>query len=198
MAIRSDSPGISVLRRMVEETAGKKPQVHTDFVALSDAIGQRLREHISETTLERLWNYSTRGYATVSRRTLDVLARFCRFDGWDDFCGWLARSESTESDFFDVPSLLPAQLAVGDSVRFGWLPDRLCVARYLGDDLFEATECENGTLQPADRFRCQAFHKGRPAIITIVSSPTNIRHDGKTYVAGTVNGLTTLEHLPQK
>ena len=35
-----------------------------------------LREHISPTTLERVWGYSTRHYDTVSRCTLDVLARY--------------------------------------------------------------------------------------------------------------------------
>lgn len=54
MSISSSQPQILALRQRVEERFGKRLSVHGDFVALSEAIGQFLREHVSESTLERV------------------------------------------------------------------------------------------------------------------------------------------------
>ena len=77
MNFESNIPQIAVLRKRVEERFGKPLTIHNDFVMLVEDIEKCLREHISETTLERVWNYSTRGNNSVSLRTLDVLAKYC-------------------------------------------------------------------------------------------------------------------------
>ncbi len=76
MSIRSDIPQIAALRQRVEERFEKRLAVHADFLALVAVIEMEQRQHISESTLERVWGYSTRGYKTVSLRTLDVLAKY--------------------------------------------------------------------------------------------------------------------------
>lgn len=69
MSIKSNIPQIALLRQCVEERFGKPLTVHADFVELVSQIEILLRQHISESTLERVWGYSTRGYDTVSLRT---------------------------------------------------------------------------------------------------------------------------------
>jgi hypothetical protein len=73
MGIKRNIPQIYALRQSVELRFGKKLAVHADFQSLVAEIEMEQRLHISETTIERVWGYSTRGYETVSLHTLDVL-----------------------------------------------------------------------------------------------------------------------------
>jgi hypothetical protein len=86
MNIQTDIPQIAVLREAVEAQEGRMMRTHPDFVKLRQTIYGNSKEFISESTLERVWEYSTRGYETVSLRTLDVLARFVGCKDWDGFC----------------------------------------------------------------------------------------------------------------
>ena len=164
MSIPSDMPQIAVLKLKVEECFGKHPLVHTDFLELVSAIEVALKEHVSESTLERLWGYSTRENegGTVSVRTLDVLARFCGLGCWEDFCAWLKAEQRKESDLFSGKTLRSSELAVGARVLIGWQPDRLCTVRYLGDNLFEVESAQNTSLSQGDRFKVLQFQLGRP------------------------------------
>ena len=85
MRIKTDIPQIARLRDEVCVKAGFVPAVHAEFSALAVAIERELRKHISETTLERLWNYSTRGYKTVYEHTLDILCQYVGDDSWQSF-----------------------------------------------------------------------------------------------------------------
>ena len=95
MGIDSSSPKLAALRLTVEKEFGKIPKVHNDFIELADSIKNKLHQHISETTLERVWNYSNRGYDSVSLHTLKLLCLYIgkragifflrkpnRFDDW--------------------------------------------------------------------------------------------------------------------
>ena len=142
MSISSGQPQILALRQRVEERFGKRLCVHSDFVALSEAIGQLLREHVSESTLERVWNYSTRGYRTTSLRTLDVLASYAGYSDWEAFCEDLCRNGGSQSELFACRAICSDDLCVGDRLRIGWQPDRVCEIRYLGDNRFVAERCK--------------------------------------------------------
>ena len=79
MGIENNIPQIAALRQRVEQRFGNPLDVHSDFLQLVAEIEKELREHISESTLERVWGYSTRGYNSVSLRTLNVLAKYIQF-----------------------------------------------------------------------------------------------------------------------
>lgn len=130
MNIKSDIPQISVLRQQVEQKAGIPLDTHGDFLTLSARIETCLREHISESTLERIWGYSTRHYDTVSSRSLNVLSRFVGFHGWEEFCSSLSPG-SPASELFDGDSIDVSKLQPGARIRLGWAPDRVCIVRYL-------------------------------------------------------------------
>jgi len=196
MSIQRDIPQIIVLRERVESRFGKKLSVHADFLALVAVIEMEQRQHISESTLERVWGYSTRGYDTISLHTLDVLAQYAVGCYWDDFCRLLHAESECESELFDVEHISSSDLSVGDRLQIGWLPDRLCEVRYLGDNRFVAERCENSKMQAGDIFSCLLFALGEPlAINDICRDNTPI---GTTYFVGQKNGLTTLKRVRQE
>lgn len=194
MGIPSNQPQIFVLRKRVETRFGKQLSVHTDFVALSAEIEACHRQHISESTLERVWTYSTRGYRTVSLRTLDVLAVYAGSTDWTTFCKEIRTKDDSQSELFECRAVCSDDLHVGDRLRIGWLPDRVCIIRYLGEYRFVAEHCENAKMQQDDTFRCLQFQLGLPL------SLQDFRHGdsnsvGCCYLVGRQDGLTLLEYI---
>lgn len=164
MPIQSDLPQIAALKLRFEEIYGIRPATHSDFLDMVTTIENALREHVSESTLERLWGYSTRENkeGTVSLRTLNVLARFCGYSGWEDFCRWLKIDQRKESEMFEGQAVLSSSLKAGARLKIGWQPDRICILRYLGEYVFEVESAENTSLEKGDRFKVVQFQKGRP------------------------------------
>lgn len=197
MSVKSDIPQISLLRQEVESRFGKALRVHADFLALVSEIESQQREHISESTLERVWGYSTRGYDSISLRTLDVLSHYARGVVWSDFCKAIKEDSERESEFFGVPTIQSCDLKEGDLVRIGWLPDRICVIRYLGNNRYQAVECENSTMQPGDTFSCLHFYLGRELVMAQFqrSNEQEKEPSDNCYVVGQRNGLTLLQHV---
>jgi hypothetical protein len=161
MSIQTNIPQIAALRREVEGVFGGPLLTHVHFVSLADAIESTLREHISPTTLERVWGYSTRHYDTVSRRTLDVLANYANVGNWDEFCQIIIQRAGTESDFFTNDIVSVSALQVGTRLRLGWQPDRVCEVRYVGEYRFVVESVTNGSLRAGDSFSCMQFQLGR-------------------------------------
>ena len=190
MGIKRNIPQIRALRQCVERRFGRKLAVHADFQALTAAIEAALRLHISETTLERVWGYSTRGYDTVSLHTLDVLAAYAEGCNWEDFCKLLQEGTNCESEYFNSEHIDSSELKEGDRLQIGWLPDRICEIRYLGENRFLAERCENSKLQAGDTFSCLQFTLGHPLTMTDLCRDNALL--GPTYVVGQKNGLTTL------
>ncbi|MBO5698720.1 MAG: hypothetical protein J6R79_01785 [Bacteroidaceae bacterium] len=190
MGIKRNIPQISALRQCVERRIGKKLVVHADFQALTAEIETSLRQHISETTLERVWGYSTRGYDTVSLHTLNLLAMYAEGCSWEDFCTLLQEVTNCESEFFNSEHIDSSELTEGDRLRIGWLPNRICEIRYLGENRFQAEHCENSKLQAGDTFSCLQFTLGRPLTMTDLRRDNTLL--GPTYVVGQKNGVTTL------
>lgn len=153
------------------------------------------RQHISESTLERVWGYSTRGYNTVSLRTLDVLSRYAEGCDWQEFCEKLASEGGCESELFDVEHISSSDLNIGDRLQIGWLPNRLCTVRYLGENRFVAEECHNSKMQKGDTFSCLQFSLGKEAILNDFTLSATTSVAPKSYVVGRKNGLTTLHLL---
>ena len=102
-------------------------------------------------------------------------------------------STSSESELFIDKAICAADLNIGDKLRIGWPPDRICTIRYLGDNNFIAEETANSTMQPGDTFSCIQIQKGRPLHLD------NFRKAGSTeklrYVVGINTGLTIKVNL---
>lgn len=196
MGVKRDIPQIVALRERVESRFGKKLSVHADFLALVAVIEMEQRQHISESTLERVWGYSTRGYDTISQHTLDVLSQYAAGCYWEAFCQLLHSESACESELFNVEHISTNELSVGDRLQIGWLPDRLCTVRYLGDDRFAAEECHNSKMREGDTFSCLQFSLGKEAHLCnfCPKGETNTSH---TYTIGSRNGLTSLQIISE-
>ena len=195
MGIESSSPKLAALRIAVEKKFGKIPKVHNDFISLADSIEITLHQHISETTLERVWNYSKRGYATVSLHTLNLICRYIGKNDWQHFCDSLAESGLIDSDMFECDAIRSKDLKIGEKLQIGWLPDRLCMVEYLGNHRFMAIECENSTIQPGDTFHCLEFILHQPVNMDYFQKRGEKSNNNIRYVAGKMNGITTLRKL---
>lgn len=193
MSIQTNIPQIAALRREVEGVFGGPLLTHVHFVSLADAIESALREHISPTTLERVWGYSTRHYDTVSRRTLDVLANYANVGNWDEFCQIIIQRAGTESDFFTDDIVSVSALQVGTRLRLGWQPDRVCEVRYVGEYRFVVESVTNGSLRAGDSFSCMQFQLGRLLYMDCFLRAADTSGANQRYAVGRENGLTLLE-----
>ena len=193
MGIESNSPKIALLRQKVENTFGKIPRVHNDFVVLGNTIKATIKKHISETTLERVWNYSNRGYDTVSLYTLDLLSEYAGYLNWGNFCEAIKTDALKDSDLFNCSSIRSIDLKPGDRIKLGWLPDRVCLIEYTGNNRFIAIECQNSTMKTGDTFSCLEFILYQPAYMfdyTVAKRPPEQKN---CYVAGSKHGITSLK-----
>ena len=95
MGININIPQIQALRCEVEKVFGKISS-HSCLHKLSEDIEQKCKEHISVSTLERLWNYSTRNATNISVRILDIVSSYAGADCWEDFCNRLQKESNAK------------------------------------------------------------------------------------------------------
>ncbi|MCH5242538.1 MAG: hypothetical protein J1F67_08965 [Muribaculaceae bacterium] len=195
MGIETGSPKIQMLLLEVVNKFGSRPGVPADFIALADSIRSSLRQHISPSTLERVWNYSTRNAATVSVHTLNLLCEYVGKKNWSIFCSSLNESGLIDSDMVEDKAVFCKSLSEGERLQIGWLPDRKGVVEYLGDYKFKAISCENSTLKPGDTFKCIEFIKGQPAVMDELLQASDSSKTPKRYIAGKQHGLSYIKKL---
>jgi hypothetical protein len=196
MSVPVNIPEIVILRNRVEESFGEPLETHNGFIMLVGAIEAKVREHLSESTLERMWGYSTRRADVISLRTLNVLSQFVGSSSWKEFCADIKKTSPRESEEFGGESIISSNLEVGAHIRLGWSPDRLIEIEYQGNNRFVILDSKNSSLKPGDNFECIQIQAGRPLYLD------RFRHCGSEdeyrYVAGERNGLTVAEVLPFK
>ncbi len=189
MRVKINKPEIAALRLAAEDKFGCPLRAPRHFTALSFEIEETTKEYLSETTLQRLWQYKA-GYPTAAIQTLNVLCHYLGISDWEAFCSSINDSSGIESQMRSNDGIDIDSLKAGTRIRFGWLPDRLCVVKYLGDHRFEAVETHNSKLCVGDTFTCINMQKGREMCLD------RLKRKGQpemSYVIGTRNGLTSLE-----
>ena len=177
--------GYIKLSKAIECKVGKTLQTPADFEWLEEKIEARVKEHISASTLMRIWGYRP-GVAT-RQSTLDILARFLDFADYVTFCN-RPPSNSVEPQSDEVMSnhLRTSDLTTGQQVELTWHPDRRCVVQLRSDGQFEVMEAENTKLSVGDTFMCDIFIDGEPLYLS------NLVHEGRppmVYVAGKKDGI---------
>jgi len=191
MSVSVNIPEITALRSRVEEKYGEPLETHNGFILLVGAIEAEVREHVSESTLERMWGYSTREAAYISLRTLNVLSRYVGASSWKGFCEDLKTSSQVESEEFSGDSIVTAALSAGKRLQLGWLPDRMITVEYRGMNRFVVIESLNSSLRPGDSFECLQIQVGRPLYLDRFR---RVGADGEArYVAGERSGLTLVK-----
>src|ERR1700743_3117068 len=74
-----------LLKSEVIKAAGITSITPADCKMLSYVITKKTEQRISETTLKRIYGFAFSKFKP-SLFTIDVLARFCDYAGWNDFC----------------------------------------------------------------------------------------------------------------
>ena len=82
----------AILKQEVERTFGRQLTETRDFEQLSHLLLSHTRERLSPTTLKRFWGYLKNEEVQTRLHTLDVLARFVGYKGYEDFCAQAERS----------------------------------------------------------------------------------------------------------
>ncbi len=190
MKIKIDTPEIAALRLAVEEKFGFPLRAPRHFTTLSMEIEEVTREYLSETTLQRLWQYKI-GYPTAAIHTLNVLCHYLGISDWEAFCAQLKESSGAESEMKSDDSIDIDSLKAGSRIHIGWLPDRTCLIRYLGDHRFEAIETHNSKLKVGDTFTCVHIQRGREMYLDKIKRGES----EMDCVIGSRNGITSLEIL---
>lgn len=191
---------MEVLRNELEKLAGD-PTSHSFFIKLQNIIEERQKEHISVSTLERIWGYSTRKDANISIRILNILSQLLGTTSWNDFCAKVQEDSCTESELFTHSEAITcSNLDTGVRVEIGWLPDRVCIIEHLGNCRFTVVSAENASIKAGDEFSCAIIEKGKQLFITNITRGGSPLHDnGVThYVVGKNNGLTIAKILQDK
>lgn len=184
--MNNNSPEIQEIIKRIEERTNIKPKSPADFDQLSDIIWESTHEHLSASTLKRLWGYF-KGVGTIRNSTLVILARFLGFKDWDDFLAHL--NQDNGSDPVLSAHIKTDDLHVGDRITVSWKPNRCCTFRYLGNQQFIVETAENSKLKAGNIFRCNVFILGAPLYITDL-----VQGDKApvTFVAGKKDGLCQL------
>ena len=91
------------LREAIEAATGRQMRTPKDFSFLSERIFDKLHEHISPTTLKRLWGYLHDTSSTPRPSTLDLLAQYIDYPDFDTF----ATSVNTTVATTVVPTTSP-------------------------------------------------------------------------------------------
>lgn len=184
-------PEMNYLMSLVEKKFRKGVRTSTDFYSLAQEIESETHDHVSASTLKRMWGYVNMT-PTPRQTTLDVLAKYIGMKDYRAFCEEMKNSEAFHSRFFTADFINSCDLKPNTRVEIGWAPNRDVTLKYLGDSQFEVESSSNSKLLPGDRFEAANFIKGYPLSIS------RILRDGEytsPYLAGLHGGLNHLKAL---
>ena len=193
MGININTPQIIALRNEVERIFGKITS-HSYLQKLSEEIEHKCKEHISVSTLERLWNYSTRNINNISVRILDIISRFVDAENWEHFCQEQQKNGNKESELFESKNAINCDnLKKGTLIKLGWAPDRICEIEYIGDNRFIATHTQNSSIKPGDSFKCLQMEQGRELYMDCFTREgEEMNNSTARYVVGQSSGITII------
>lgn len=185
------TPEIEQLMRCVEQRYGNLLRTTTDFEVFSMHLKRTTASELSPSTLKRMWGYVADDHHP-RRSTLDVLAKYAGHGSFDDFVQWLRNQQTDNSEYINLEQIVSSDLAVGDSVRIGWSPDRMLLLSYLGANRYEVVEACNSKIVVGDTFEAGCFIKYQPLLL-----PCILREGQRTppFLAGRDGGLTVLTKL---
>ncbi|MCC8425836.1 hypothetical protein [Mucilaginibacter sp. UR6-11] len=93
-------PKYEELKKLVLINANIAQVLPSECRALSDRVFKKNGNRVSETTFKRIYGFAYSKYSP-SLFTLNVLAKYCNYKGWDDFCEKQDKKELTSSKDFN-------------------------------------------------------------------------------------------------
>jgi hypothetical protein len=112
------------------------------------------------------------------------------YTDWNAYLVALEQRTESESALFEGEGIRSTELTEGDLVEVSWLPNRMCIFRYLGNNHFVVEEVKHAKLHVGDTFNAVAFVIGKPMYLDQLA----LQDDTITsYVAGKKNGITSVK-----
>lgn len=183
------TPEIIQLRNDIEQHIGLKLQSPNDFQQLIQQIWSTQHRILSLSTVKRLWGY-VESNASPRISTLNILSQFLSYTDWNAYLVALEQRTESESALFEGEGIRSTELTEGDLVEVSWLPNRMCIFRYLGNNHFVVEEVKHAKLHVGDTFNAVAFVIGKPMYLDQLA----LQDDTITsYVAGKKNGITSVK-----
>ncbi len=176
------------LKTAVEEKIGRKLDSPANFNYLSDLIQSTLMDYVSVSTLKRIWGYVSYS-SSPTKSVLSILSRFVGYPHWDAFCDQTSTDTFIESMELTNSTIYIKDLLLGDNLEIEWPPNRYCKLECIGLGQFRVIESRNSKLKCGDTFKTNLFAKGLPLYVTDL---TQNGIGGKSYVAGTSHGLSSI------
>lgn len=173
----------------IEQKFGGAIKYPKDCEGLSNAIKQACKQHISPSTLKRLFGF-VKKVEQPRRYTLDVLANYIGFKDWDS-CVRFSKSQDNSS-FFMVDGIETRKLKKGNKVEFTYEPGRHVVLQYNGSEKYKVISSRNSKLQDGDVIQFSYMALNHPLIAADVSR--NKKSLGK-FTAGKINGISSIKIL---
>ncbi len=177
---------LNSLKADVEDRIGRGILSPKDFEFLHLTIERELNEHVSVSTLKRLWGYSK----YLSSPSVSILSTLSRLVGYRDWEDYKANRESSDkkpsAQVLSDKITVATDLEVGDRIRLTWAPQRVCDIQYHGDGDFEVLSSQNTSIKAGDWFSCSLIVSGEPLWLS------NLRQYGKApvaYVCGKQGGV---------
>lgn len=174
---------IERLKNQIEKVVEKKMLSPRDFCYLSHQVEGVVNEKISISTLKRIWGYTITS-SKFSQHSLDMLSRMVGYSGWEDFLD--EKADSPTSHFLVSKKLFSKSLETGEKVRLTWLPDRVILLAYKGDNKFTILEATNSKLKAGDSFHCEQFVANEPLMLCHLIRPDMQPCD---YICGKTGGI---------
>ena len=163
--MQNSQENIAQLRNSVELVVGRKIEHPKDFDFLEKQIEGYVGEHISVSTLKRVWGYVSSN-SEISIYTLNVMSRMVGYTGWEEFCQSQNGAEEESSHKIICRKLFTSALSPGTMISLAWRPDRKIIVRFEGQDLFLVQESVNSKLAVGDIFHCAQFVEKQPLFLS--------------------------------
>ena len=107
---------IEELKLQVERKYGKVLGTSTDFYDFSLVMERLTGNHISPSTLKRMWGYVNDTHKP-RRLTLDLLSRYLDYEDYQAFLRWLKTNTKYNSSFFSARQLISSEQATGTTIE---------------------------------------------------------------------------------
>ena len=150
----------------MEQRLGKPLKSSHDFEALRAFMLAQTNEHLSTSTLRRIWTY-TEGNTVPRESSLDLLSRCIGYRNWIDFeTNHPINSDIESSAVTFAEHLSTKDIEPNEIIGLSWLPNRHILIQYCGEDLFKVVKSENSKLQEGNTFYCSLFILHEPLLIS--------------------------------
>lgn len=147
-----------VIKSMVELRLGQEIRYPSDCEYLDRTIASSTRMHIGVTTLKRLFGF-VRGVSEPRMSTLDVLASYLGYPGYDSLVASLAPARNDV-----IERLHSSEVAEGEQVRLTFCPGGLWLTKR-GDGLFRVVRSSDRQLRAGDVVRVDLFRLRYPLFV---------------------------------